>query len=101
MTISDHSAARAAARPPGTRSEAVTAHEAAGAAWGVAKTADDVAAARSLSRAAALLASIDADWLEELDAACIDAEARHAADLHAQAAARLRSAWAHPHPRQA
>lgn len=80
------------------RQAAVEAHVAASAAWERTSTAEDVRVARRLSRAAVLVANIDASWLEELDAACIDCEAEHAADLHQQAADRLRAAWAHPHP---
>lgn len=80
---------------PATHVAAVAAHEAARAAWLGATTAADVTAARDLSRGAALLALIDEEWLEQLDAACIDAEARHAADLHAQASAHLRHTLTH------
>jgi hypothetical protein len=76
---------------PAPRADAIAAHEAARAAWAGATTAADVMAARGLSRAAMLLAAMDTAWLEQLDAACIDAEAEHAADLHAQAAGRLHS----------
>jgi hypothetical protein len=77
-------------RPPSI-TFAVAQHEDAQAAWARASTAVDVALARGLSRSAAALYAIDQAWLEELDAACIDAEAEHAFDLHAQAVAALRA----------
>jgi len=80
------------------RQAAVDAHEAARAAWDRTSTADDVMVARRLSRAAVVLASMDAEWLEQLDAAILDCEIEHAADLHAEAAARLQIAWAPPYP---
>jgi hypothetical protein len=80
------------------RRAAVEAHEAARAAWDRTSTAADVTAARRLSRAAVRMACIDAFWMEELNAACLDCETEHAADLHAQAADHLRFVWAHPHP---
>ena len=54
--------------------------------------------ARRASRAAVVLASMDAEWLEQLRAATIDCEIEHAADLHAEAAARLLVTWAPPYP---
>jgi hypothetical protein len=45
-----------------------------------------------------VLASMDAEWLEQLHAATLDCEIEHAADLHAEAAARLRITWAPPYP---
>jgi hypothetical protein len=70
---------------------AIAKHEAAWDAWGRASTAAEVAIARDLSRTAAVASCPSARWLEELDAACIDAEADHAVDLHAQAIALLRA----------
>lgn len=64
---------------------AIARHEAARNAWLRATTSFGVGVARDLSRAAASATDIDAAWLEELEAACIDAEAEHAADLHTQA----------------
>lgn len=80
------------------REAAVEAHEAARAAWDRTSTAEDVAVARRLSRAAVVMASMDADWLASMDAATLDCEVEHAADLHAEAAARLRLTWAPPYP---
>lgn len=77
---------------------AVEAHEAARAAWDRAATPEDVMVARRLSRAAVVLASMDAEWLEQLHAATLDCEIEHAADLHAEAASRLRIMWAPPYP---
>ncbi len=77
---------------------AVEAHEAASAAWDRASNEVDVMVARRLSRAAVVLASMDSDWLEQLHAAMLDCEVEHAADLHAEAAARLRISWAPPYP---
>jgi len=70
---------------------AITPHEAARDAWGRASTAAAVGIARDLSWAAVVASSPSAAWLEELDAACIDAEAEHAADLHDQAITLLRA----------
>ncbi len=80
------------------RQAAVEAHEAASAAWARTSTEEDVMMARRLSRAAVVLASMDAEWLEQLHAATLDCEIEHAADLHAEAAARLQITWAPPYP---
>jgi hypothetical protein len=89
-----------AAPQPDEISFAVVQHEAAYTAWASATSAADIAAARALSRAAVIAAAIDADWLEELDAACIDTEAEHAAELHAQAIAIIRAKNAPTAPRR-
>jgi len=80
------------------RQAAVEAHEAARAAWDRTSTAEDVMVARRASRAAVVLASMDGWWLEQLHAAMLDCEIEHAADLHAEAAARLLITWAPPYP---
>ncbi|MBR7617965.1 hypothetical protein JKL49_01075 [Phenylobacterium sp. 20VBR1] len=98
MTIIAHPASAASGDLEQARQAAVEAHEAACAAWGRAAAPEDVIVARRLSRAAVVLASMDADWLEQLHAATLDCEVEHAADLHAEAAARLQTAWAPPYP---
>jgi hypothetical protein len=70
---------------------AIVHHVAAQTAWELASTAAQVGIARDLSRAAVVASCPGAAWLEQLDAACIDAEAEHAADLHAQAITLLRA----------
>lgn len=83
-------------RPATSAASAIAKHQAAQAAWGRASTAAEVSIARDLSRAAVVASCPSATWLEELDAACIDAEAEHAADLHAQAITLLRTMRAEP-----
>lgn len=83
-------------RPAADPGSAIAQHEAARTAWGRASTAAEVGIARDLSRAAAVASCPSATWLEELDAACIDAEAEHAADLHAQAITLLAATRAEP-----
>lgn len=85
-------------RPVVGKAAAIARHEAARSAWLLATTSFEVGVARDLSRAAASAARIDAAWREELEAACIDAEAAHAADLHAQAVTTL-SALSHSGPK--
>lgn len=79
-----------------TAATAIAQHQAAQEAWGRASTAPEVGIARDLSRAAGVASCPSAAWLEELDAACIDAEAEHAADLHAHAITLLRATRAEP-----
>lgn len=98
MTIITDPASAASSDLEQARTAAVEAHEAASAAWARTATEVDVMVARRLSRAAVVLASMDADWLEQLNAAMLDCEIEHAADLHAEAAARLRITWAPPYP---
>lgn len=69
---------------------AIAQHRAAREAWGRASTAEGVGIARALSRAAVAASCPGPEWLEALDAACIDAEAEHAADLHAEA---IKNLW--------
>jgi hypothetical protein len=89
-------AAAARLHPAAQPASAMAQHDAARVAWGGASTAAEVTIARDLSRAAVVASCPSAAWLEELDAACIDAEAEHAADLHAQAIALLRATRAEP-----
>jgi hypothetical protein len=98
MTIITDPAALPGSDLAEARQAAVAAHEAASTAWARTATEVDVMVARRLSRAAVVLASMDADWLEQLHAATLDCEIEHAADLHAEAAARLRITWAPPYP---
>jgi hypothetical protein len=72
-------------QPPAQTTFAIVHHVAAQTAWELASTATQVGIARDLSRAAVAASCPSAAWLEELDAALIDAEAEHVADLHAQA----------------
>jgi len=81
---------------PAACAAAIAAHEAARTAWGRASTAAEVGIARDLSRASVVASCPSAAWLEELNAALIDAEAEHAADLHAQAITLLRAMRAEP-----
>lgn len=82
--------------PAGPTPRAIIHHVAAQTAWELASTAAEVAIARDLSRAAVAASCPSAAWLEQLDAALIDAEAEHAAELHTHAIILLRAARAEP-----
>lgn len=82
--------------PAARTASAIVQHVAAQTAWELASTAAEVAIARDLSRAAVVASCPSAAWLEQLDAALIDAEAEHAAELHTQAIILLRAARADP-----